>query len=303
MQALARDNMPRMTFTLILSALMILTVLFQPSGPSAPTPTSQPVSPAMRVTCFNLRLNVPFDGANAWPFRKAMVVDHLRRMDSDVVGTQEMLEGMRADLAEALPGYTFVGVARDDGKTKGEYCGLFIKSARFDVVRSGTFWLSQTPDVVGSVGWDAALTRICTWAVVCDRLNANAEVALFNAHFDHRGEQARTESARLLLSKVNEMALPAIVMGDLNSIESTAAVKTLVAGEDALVDTYRSLHPVVQPDEATFHGFSGKPAGDRIDYIFVRGFATASASIDRFHLEGRYPSDHFPIHATVRVSH
>jgi endonuclease/exonuclease/phosphatase family metal-dependent hydrolase len=222
--------------------------------------------------------------------------------EPDFVGAQEVLHHQLTYLLEKLPGYDFAGGGRDDGATKGEYSCIFYKKEKYTVLEQKTFWLSPTPDSV-SRGWDAALNRVCTFMLVRDK-KTKQSFWVFNTHFDHMGKQARLESARLIIEKIHELntkSLPAFLIGDLNATPDEAPVTFI---HSALKDTRQSAELVYGPAE-TFNAFrfTEKPER-RIDYIFmtddgrlrVTKFATLT---DSYAL--RYPSDHFPVMATVEM--
>ncbi|GAB5526155.1 MAG: hypothetical protein Roseis2KO_40270 [Roseivirga sp.] len=197
---------------------------------------------------------------------------------------------MKADLS----GFEYVGVARDDGKQKGEYSAFFYDTNIFSLLQSGTFWLSETPDKP-SKSWDAALPRICSWGELKHK-NSSKKFFVFNAHFDHRGVKAREESAKVIMKKAEEIAgnQPVIVMGDFN-FQSTAAPYSVIT--ETMSDSYKASQIPPYGPEATFNGFRfDRMPARRIDYIFTKGpwktvdYATLSDSN-----EMRYPSDHFPV--------
>ncbi|MEO7998644.1 MAG: endonuclease/exonuclease/phosphatase family protein, partial [Gemmatimonadaceae bacterium] len=193
------------------------------SGVSAATP--------LRVMTFNLRYNNPGDGINAWPNRKAWVAKLIRFHDADVVGVQEALSGMLVDLDTLLPEYSRVGVGRTDGKEKGEFSAILYKKDRVEMLENKTFWLSTNPEAVGVKAWDAALERVATWGRFRDRASGCTYIHL-NTHFDHVGEKARQESAKLIRQRLGTIAgkLPVIMTGDLNSGPTSIAYTTLTTG-------------------------------------------------------------------------
>ena len=260
--------------------------------------TSAAAAP-LRVMSFNLRNDDPRDGENGWPIRFPRIAETLHFYRPDVLGCQEAFDRQVKKLAGALPDYKWVGVGRDDGKTKGEYAPIFYNAARLEAVDGGTFWLSPTPDKVGSVGWDAVLPRIATWARFRDKLDGGREFLVFNAHLDHVGETARGESAKLIVARAAKIAagLPLVVTGDFNSGPDTGAYRTMA---EHLTDA-RAIAETTLGPAGTFGTFAptGKPA-PRIDYIFV----SAGAAVRRFATltqawDGRHASDHFPILADV----
>lgn len=260
----------------------------------------------LRVMSFNIRLDTPKDGDNAWPARKELWFDAVQAFDPDLLGLQEVLPKQGQAIAERFgKTHTFVGVPREDGKSRGEMSAVLFRTERFEKVREGTFWLSQTPDEPGSKGWDADIPRVATWVELRDRANDGRTIYFFNTHFDHRGKTARLESARLLRARIAEIAKdnPVIVTGDFNASEGSPPYQQLTGeGTPALVDTFKERFGSATTQRSSFHGFSGKSTGDqRIDWILRSGsFRTVEADIDRFHSGQRYPSDHFAVTAVLR---
>lgn len=260
---------------------------------------------SLRVMTFNLRYATAPDGENGWEHRKDLLLSTIRKFDPDLLGTQEALAVQTDFLSKQLEGYTLEGVGRDDGILRGEFSALLFKKSRFELADSGTFWLSETPEVPGSKSWDSSLPRIATWAKLKDRNVRGREICFLNTHWDHRGNQARLESARLIHMWLAEHARkdPVIVTGDFNVNESHAAFRRLVsetADGPRLLDVYREVH--LQPDEneATFHGFSGERGRKRIDFILASpDLKAVKATIDTTHEGNRYPSDHFPVTAVL----
>ena len=252
--------------------------------------------PPLDVMSFNVRYANAEDGDDAWDRRAELVFDVIRRQAPDLVGLQEALPGQMDELRRAFPDYAFLGQGRDGGE-RGEFSALMVLDGRLEVVESGDFWLSPTPDRVGSRGWDAALPRMCTWAVLRDRVSGEAFLAM-NTHFDHRGPEARRESARSILERRADHAeLPVVLLGDLNAGEQSPPLEVLRAG--GLRDTFRDAHPEAA-QVGTFNGFEGRSDGAKIDYVLVdAGWTTLSAAIVRDHVGGRYPSDHYAVVASL----
>lgn len=270
------------------------------AGPTALFVPRQPPDAWLRVLSFNVRYDNPADGPNAWPHRAERVAGLIRFHAPDVAGLQEALVHQVNELAERLDGYGWVGVGRDDGAEEGEFSPIFYRVERLRLVEHGTWWLSETPHVPGSRGWDAALPRIATWAVFEDR-EGGPELLVVNAHFDHRGEAARRESARLVRAKLAERAegRPAILTGDLNAEPGSAPLRVLTGCgpssrclRDARVVAARRYGP-----EGTYYGFAVTgDTGPRIDYVL----GTVDLQVVRHaHLTdseaGFYPSDHLPV--------
>jgi len=263
-------------------------------------------SVTMRVMSFNIRFDNPDDGPDAWPHRKDFVASMFRFHKNDLVGTQEGLINQLEDLDEMLPEFNWVGVGRDAGDDRGEFCAIYYRTERFDLIEDGTFWLSENPDMPGSQGWDAALPRIVTWARLFDNKNDRPFI-VFNTHFDHRGEEARRQSSKLILEKIGELAGddPVIVMGDLNAVEEQDPYKILAEAdrgpfEIELFDGfYHSKHGHHGPT-STWNAFERIFPDRRIDYIFTdSNFSVIQHGILADIRDGRYPSDHLPVVADL----
>lgn len=289
------------------------------------------------IMSFNIRYGTADDGENAWPNRRELVVGAIAAHDPDVLGLQEALRFQLDELRAALPEYAEVGVGRDDGRTKGEYSPVFYRRDRFSAVDGGTFWLSDTPEVAGSMTWGNRLPRICTWVRLRERSHPARGIAggrvlvVYNLHLDHESEESRRESAELLARRIETTVRPSeavIVTGDLNCGEESPALRFLrgeilsavdpsaatpaVRSWSGLKDTYRQAHADTAELAGTFHGFKGTRNGEKIDFVLVRPATRGriadrpptaevlSADIDRTSANGRWPSDHYPVVATVR---
>ena len=253
----------------------------------------------VKVMSYNIRLNTINDGVNAWPERREFLAQQVLFHAPDVIGTQEGLPEQIDWLDKHLAPYARVGEGREGGQ-KGEYSAIYFNRHRFRVADSGTFWLSDTTWQV-STGWDAALPRIVTWARLSER-TGDREFFAFNTHFDHKGIQARKNSADLILTmmdSLNEQSLPVVLTGDLNLTPDTEPIQKLTA---KLKDAYVAAPDRLGP-EGTFNGFNyAQPAAKRIDYVMaspgveVINFATLTDAV-----EGRYPSDHFAVLSTLHL--
>jgi endonuclease/exonuclease/phosphatase family metal-dependent hydrolase len=260
----------------------------------------------VEVLSFNIRYGTANDGANAWPYREHLVYDVIRRQQSDFVGLQEALRFQIDAIREALPEYDEVGVGRDDGKEAGEYAAILYKPDRWRADDGGTLWLSDTPDVPGSMTWGNEITRIVTWARFVEKESGRA-VWIFNTHFDHVSQPSRERSAQLLASRIAARSSddPVIVTGDFNAGEANPAILYLKNATQrspvTLVDTFRVVHPEARA-VGTGGGFEGLRDGPKIDYIFVEPDAKVrQARIIRDQSDGRYPSDHFPVYAEITL--
>jgi endonuclease/exonuclease/phosphatase family metal-dependent hydrolase len=264
----------------------------------------------VRVMSFNIRFGTAKDGDNHWEKRKEFLIETIKAFDPDLLGTQETLFFQRDYIAEKLPGYDVLGVGRDDGRERGEMMALYFKRSRFEKIDGGHFWLSETPEQAGSKSWDSALPRMVTWVRLRDRRQPNAKpIMFFNTHFDHRGAEARTESARLLRHRIADSikSCRVIVTGDFNTDEGSEPYHALFDpnsdGPSPLGDTYRIAYPGRAANEGTFSGFKAvETNGPRIDWIGAsKDWRVVKASIDRTAREGRTPSDHFPVTAVLRL--
>lgn len=256
----------------------------------------------LRVMSFNLRVNVPSDGVNAWPYRKEQAADTIRGQQPHVVGTQEGRYAMLDDLDALLQGYSRIGEGRvgyqigDEGMD--ECCAILYDSERLELLEHGQFWLSETPDQPSGRAWDADYPRFCTWAKFALAESRADQLYMFNTHFDHVGQQAREQSASLILRQIKSIVgnapIPFIVTGDLNCHPDDPAIRTLA---EALQDVYESSG---QPAGLTFHDFQGGEEGEPIDYIFVSQDAIIdNATVLRASRRDRYPSDHYPVVAEI----
>jgi endonuclease/exonuclease/phosphatase family metal-dependent hydrolase len=267
----------------------------------------------LKIVSFNVRFDNPNDGANAWPNRRDMVYRLMRELDADVAGLQEVLLNQLEDLVAALPEYQRVGVGREDGQTGGEFSAILYRASRFDVETSGNFWFSDTPEVPGSRSWGNFTTRICTWGRFVDKATGRAYYH-FNVHLDNISQLSREKSVALLMQRIRERRVstdPFIVTGDFNVGESDVAIR-FMKGEAPLeatpnplpmVDSFREVYPDATA-VGTFHNFlGGTTSSPKIDFIFTRpGDLSTAAAIVLKQEDGRYPSDHYPVTATVAIA-
>lgn len=260
----------------------------------------------LNVMTFNIRLDIAVDSLDGWPYRKDLVAGQILFHEAHIVGVQEALPGQMMDLQQRLKAYKYVGVGRDDGKMKGEFSAIFYDTTRLKVRRSATFWLSETPGVAGQKGWDAAYPRVVTWAEIKDR-QTNKQFFVFNTHFDHVGQVARRESAKMLLQKINEIAgtKPCIVTGDFNAKPSDEPIQIITDPSSLLhlTDTKRISKTPHYGPEWTFSAFKvRKTDGDCIDYIFTKQKVAVlqHATLSQI-WNTHFSSDHFPVFARVAI--
>ncbi len=270
------------------------------------TASTLPAQTPLRVMSFNIRYDNPSDGLHVWPNRREGVVKMLDFHHIDIAGLQEVLKGQMDDIRRLAPSFASVGVGRADGKTRGEYAPIFYRKDRFELLDGGTFWLSETPEVVSSRGWDASLERIATWAKF-RRLEDGREMFFLNTHFDHRGQLARENSAQLVAQYIQKLppSLPVFVVGDLNSTPHSKAVEALLSAgpRHRLVDAKNQAGQKVYGPEGTFTGFNIQAQHiPTLDYIFINEhvdvlqFGTLSELWN-----GILPSDHRPVIAEVVI--
>ena len=250
----------------------------------------------LTVISYNIRYDNPNDGENQWKYRKERVANYIKEIRPDIIGMQEVLDPQLVFLDVSLTEFSFVGVGREDGKTKGEYSPILYNSNSLSLLQTDTFWLSETPTVI-SVGWDAALERICTYAQF-EHKKTGQKFWVFNTHFDHIGELARIQSAKLINQKVKMLNMnnsPVVITGDFNLTPDTAPIKNF---QNAYIDVMQKT-PANANNYGTFTGFDKLSNGeDRIDYIFQKGLKTLeSTHIWLKTTSGGWASDHHPVQA------
>ena len=265
--------------------------------------------PPLRVMTFNIRYDNPADGPDAWPNRRDRVAGLVRFHGADVVGVQEALLHQLRELDARLPGFARVGVGRADGREGGEFSAILYRADRLDMLATGTFWLSPTPEVAGSKGWDAAIERVATWARFRDRATGCTFVHL-NTHFDHIGERAREESARLVRLRLASLAsgspgLPVVVTGDLNVPPTSVAYRiftrdTIAGAVAPLADAFHVTRTPHYGPRSTWTAFKAIEPDRRIDYVLVSpGVAVEAHGILSDRWDDRFPSDHLPVLAAI----
>lgn len=256
----------------------------------------------MRIATYNIRQKNNHDTGNMWNERKDAVANLIKFHNFEIFGVQEAFIDQVKDVQERLPDFKTVGVGRDDGAEEGEHSSIFYNKNRFEATKSGTFWLSATDTKQPNKGWDAALPRICTWAILKDKKSGKSFIFM-NTHFDHVGVVARKESAKLILEKAKELAgkLPLILTGDFNVDEHDEAYFTL-ANSKTVVDSYE-VSPRIYEPSSSFNGWgkSIKSKG-RIDHIFVvPQIKVTNYAILTDTYEGKFPSDHFPVMVDISL--
>ena len=271
----------------------------------AGSPSGRPAD--VRVMTFNI-LNGRSDWhVGKWGDRRELVVRRIRAFDPDILGAQEVT-GFQADyLRRELPQYGYAGVGRRDGKDDGEQVPVFFRKGRFEQADAGHFWLSPTPDVPGSRGWGAMAPRMVTWVKLRDLLRQGGALYVFNTHYTPNTIRARNESTALLRLRIETIArdAPVIVMGDFNTQAGEKTYRRLLGEEAAvglhLTDSCAAVHGHGADDAGTYHLPRGIRLRRRIDWILhTPDFTSVDAGIDTWSLDGRYPSDHYPVTALLR---
>ena len=252
----------------------------------------------IRVMSYNIRFDNPGDSINAWPNRKEKVFQLLKKYDPDVIGVQEALKHQLDDIITALPGYAYIGVGRDDGKTKGEYSAILYKKGKFSALDQNTYWLSETPDVPGSKNWDAAITRIVTWGKFRE-LTSKKDFLLINTHFDHIGTEARRNSARIIKERLKTTAeLPVVVTGDFNCTREDPPYSVMTSDNGL-----RLIDPAPPEPPGTYCNFGvNSMVCNPIDYIFHSGqWLSREYKVISDHDGKNYPSDHLPVMVELTI--
>jgi endonuclease/exonuclease/phosphatase family metal-dependent hydrolase len=258
----------------------------------------------IKIMSYNIRLDLKSDGENWWEKRKDKVIGLMQYYDADFLGCQEVMQHQLVYIDSLLEEHSYVGVGRDDGKTLGEYSCIFYNQDKYKCLTSNTFWLSPTPNEV-SIGWDAAYKRVCTYGLFQHK-KSKKKFWVFNAHLDHKGNNARLESVKLIHQKIEKLnakaKLPIIITGDFNCRpEEEPYLYFSQQYDDAR--HISKMAPYGGEDTWNAFKFDEKPNG-RIDYIFlsrynklkVYKFGTITDSYDL-----KYPSDHFPIITSISI--
>lgn len=266
-------------------------------------------SQSVSVMSYNIRLDTEADGINQWKNRSDKVASLIKKHNPNLLGVQEALHNQMIDLQNGLSEYAFIGGGRDDGKDKGEYSAIFYKKDKFEVQFEKTFWLSDTPDVPGSKSWDAAITRVVTFARLKDKQSGKSFIYA-NTHFDHIGKVARKNSAELIKifisGFINGAAfensikeIPVLVSGDFNSEPTAEPYLAMINGKDISLFDARPTSDLT----GTFCGFEvGQITCRTIDYVFHSSHWKASEyKVIQDHDEKYYPSDHLPVMATFTL--
>ena len=251
---------------------------------------------ALDLMTFNLRY-ASATGANRWPLRRPCVAQVLRGQAPDVIGTQEGLFGQLKDIAADLPELGWIGLGRDGG-SRGEFMAVFYRRERLEPVEYDHFWLSDTPEVMGSTTWGNTNRRMVTWVTFEDRATGR-RFQFWNTHFDHQVEEARRKSAALVLARIARVpaTMPVVLAGDFNAVSGASRSYEILVGEGGLRDTWHAAAQRGEADANSFNGFEElERKGQRIDWILHRGGARVlHAGVVTTRVDGQWPSDHCPV--------
>ena len=279
--------MKKLTFLLVLASIFSFNFLNFISDP-------------IKIISYNIRNNNPNDGKDIWENRRETITDFIEKEAPDFLGLQEVNYPQIQYLNSNLINYNFIGVGRDDGKTRGEFSPIYFNESKYNLLLSNTFWLSKTPNNI-SVGWDAAMERICTYGLF-EQKNDGSKVWVFNTHFDHIGNVAREKSVDLILSKIKDLTKDKdqiIITGDFNLSDDSVPIKKLQ-------NFYNDVNIKMDNNSkfyGTFNNFKiDNNYNNRIDYIFYKNFELIKSS--HLHVttdQGRWASDHHPVIAILKI--
>lgn len=260
----------------------------------------------LKVLSLNIRYDNPADAPNDWPSRKDFVLSFLEEESPDIFGLQEALWHQHHYLDSLMEDYRSIAVGRDDGGRKGEMTPVFFRKDRFCTLSYGTFWLSETPGIIGSRGWGAVLPRIVTWVELEDR-KSSGRFFFFNTHYSHMSDSARVMSSRIIVQHIKDLAgeTPFVLTGDFNMLPGSEAYDEMTgegASDAFIIDSYTISKIDPEGLDYTFNGFSDEKGKGRIDYIFV----SEGVEVENHKTEGPkqgnlFISDHWPVVAGVNL--
>ena len=277
----------------ILTAVFLFVTSFIQQAQAA-----EPIS----VMTFNIRYASAF-GVNSWPKRRAGVVQVIREQKPDLFGTQEGLHHQLLFMDKELPKYAWIGLGREGGK-RGEFMAVFYRPERFKPLAHKHFWLSDTPEVVGSASWGNTVKRMVTWVRFLDKENER-EFYFWNTHFDHQSQPSREKSALLIKQRIAALKtkLPVILVGDFNAVAKANRAYDTLTKAGGFQDTFFSAKEKVNAGWNTFNGFRKTQRGNRrIDWVLTKGPVKVDrTSIVLFDKFKQLPSDHQPVTARLRL--
>ncbi len=251
----------------------------------------------LRVMSYNVRFGTADDGENSWQFRCSATIEMLNSLCPDIFGVQEALNFQIQYITTHCKQYECVGVGREDGKVEGEFMSIFWNKKRIKLLKWGTFWLSETPEIP-SMGWDAHCKRTATWALMKDK-SSGKKFYFVNTHLDHRGVEAQKKGLKLIVDRIDQInpeGYPMVLTGDFNVTPENPVLSEL----DVLMDSARKVAQITD-DHMTFNGW-GKAMRERIiDYIYIKGFSSCQEyhTVTEKYSGCEYVSDHYPIVAKL----
>lgn len=295
----------KLSNSFLLTAVVLMMVFSAVANVLAAEQSGQASETNLKVMTFNLRYENNSDPSpHTWAERVPTIKKLIRMEQPDIIGTQEVLYGQLQDLEEALPGYAWIGLGREGGN-RGEYSAIFYNETRFTPLEYDHFWLSDTPEVIGSKTWGNNIPRMVTWAKFVDH-QSNQQFYAVNTHFDHQSAEAREKSAALIVEKMKDFdhELPIILTGDFNTSPDSLPHQTLTS-DGAFVDLWDSAETRVNEELGTFNGFHDPTGGGpdrRIDWILAKGnVSTETIEINNYQKNGQFPSDHYPVIADITI--
>lgn len=275
-------------------------------GPFQFSATAQPATTGASGTLTMMSYNLKFGSTNApngWPQRRPLMRELIEKVAPDVFGTQEGLYGQLQDIAADVPAFQWIGMGRDGG-SRGEFMAVFYRTARLEPLAFDHFWLSDTPEVIGSKTWGPKLARMVTWVKFRDR-QTKQEFFFVNTHFDHQVQAAREKSAQLVRERVAafDPTLPVLLVGDFNAAAGSNKAYVMLTEDKFFTDTWTTARERVNDGIGSFNGFKAlQKGGPRIDWILSRGDVAADhIEIVTFSRDGQFPSDHCPVVAKLRL--
>jgi len=267
--------------------------------------SNQKESVELKVISFNIRFDNPGDAPNNWANRVPLVESYLKSEMPDVMGVQEALHHQNEDILKMMPGYAYIGTGRDDGMQSGEFSSVFYNTKSLEILDDSQFWLSETPDVPGSIGWEAVLPRVVCWAHF-KHLESGYTFYFFNTHYSHVSDLARQKSMEFMSEKIKEIAgdEPVIVTGDFNISQGSDLynyMESHLKEQNNLQNSSLIAEEVIPPADNTFSGFRDDVNPRVIDYVFVNDhFDVKSYAVDEYKKDGLFISDHWPVKVVLQ---
>jgi endonuclease/exonuclease/phosphatase family metal-dependent hydrolase len=285
----------------ILAPILLALVMSLPVASVLGADAAGRSSDTLCVMAYNVRYASP-NPPNAWSQRRPIMRDMLQQVSPDVIGTQEGVYEQLKDIAADLPEHDWIGLGRDGG-SRGEFMAVYYRKSRLEPLAFDHFWLSDTPETMGSRTWGPTHSRMVTWVRFLDR-QTRQEFYFINTHFDHRVQEAREKSAELVRSRVEALntTLPVLLAGDFNAVAGQNKTYSLLVGDGYFADTWNTAAKRTGEGINTFNEFKEiMKDGKRIDWILSRGNVIVDATeIVTYSRDGQFPSDHFPVVAWLR---